>query len=94
MSSITNVLQKGEYFVSTGEVLIPYYEIQRVEINPGKEKEVHFKLHTDDLALITEEGNSIIEKGQFKITVAGSSPDETSMKLGAAKPAEAVFELR
>lgn len=55
---------------------------------------VRFKLNTEDLALITYEGNSIIERGQFKITIAGSLPGKTSQKLGAAKPAEVFFELK
>ncbi len=75
----------------------PFYDlkgIQRVTIEAGEEKEVSFQLNTGDLALITEEGNSIIEKGQFKITIGGSSPGKTSLELGAAKPVEMVFELR
>jgi beta-glucosidase len=68
--------------------------IKRVEIRPGEKKEVSFKIRIEDLTLINEEGEKVIEEGQFKITIGGSSPGKTSLKLGAPEPVEAFFELR
>lgn len=75
----------------------PLYSLKgfkRVYIEPGKKKEVSFKIRTEDLALINEKGESIIESGQFKITIGGSSPGKVSLQLGASKPIETVFTLK
>ncbi len=46
------------------------------------------------MELINNEGESVIEKGAFKIYIGSSSPSSRSLELGAALFKEAVFALR
>lgn len=61
-------------------------DFTKIFIKSGETKTVHFKLPLSAFETITKEGDSIIEKGEYIITLADSSPNETSLKLGATKP--------
>lgn len=78
-------------------VTVPKYElkaIKRANLKPGASTELTFEITPDMLKLITDEGESVLEKGQFKVYLGSSSPSDRSLKLGAVQYKEAFFTLR
>ena len=78
-------------------VRVPLYSLQqfkRMRLDSGQQTTVTFTLPSEAMQLIDEEGNSQWEKGEFQVTVGGSSPGERSVALGATRPITATFELR
>jgi len=63
------------------------------EVKAGKSKTVSFTLPKTAFETITAEGESVIEKGEYIVTVADSSPSEISQKLGATKPASVTIKI-
>lgn len=70
------------------------YGIKRVNLEAGSSKELKFEITPEMMELVNNEGESIIEKGEFKIYLGSSSPSARSLELGAAQFKEAVFTLR
>jgi beta-glucosidase len=66
---------------------------RRVHLEAGESRQVSFSIGEKELQIIDEEGNSIVEPGEFRITVGGSSPGPRSLELGAAEPAEIILSL-
>ncbi|MDB5010322.1 MAG: beta-glucosidase, partial [Mucilaginibacter sp.] len=48
---------------------------ERVTLNPGEKKTVHFTLHPDDLALLDKNNNWTVEPGKFQVMIGSSSQD-------------------
>jgi beta-glucosidase len=46
------------------------------------------------LELVNEQGERVLEKGTFRLTVGGASPGSRSTVLGAPRPATAELEVR
>ena len=65
-----------------------------IDLDPGESKEVSFEIDTEKLELINAQGERILEKGEFKITIAGASPSPRSIALGATQPVEAIFRIK
>lgn len=77
-------------------VEVPHYALKgfrRVYIKAKETQRVIFTITPDMLELIDDEGNSIIEPGEFKVTIGGSSPGEISEKRGAPTPVSAMFTV-
>lgn len=68
-------------------------DFTKIFIKSGKTETVHFELPLSAFETITQNGESILEKGEYIITLADSSPNETSLKLGATKPISIKIEL-
>ncbi|MCX2680250.1 glycoside hydrolase family 3 C-terminal domain-containing protein [Galbibacter sp. EGI 63066] len=78
-------------------VRIPNFQLQgtqRVHLQAGNSEEVNFKITPEMLELVNNEGKRVLEKGEFKIYLGGSSPMKRSLELGASKLAEAVVTLQ
>ncbi|MFP4341336.1 MAG: glycoside hydrolase family 3 C-terminal domain-containing protein [Cyclobacteriaceae bacterium] len=76
---------------------VPLYSLKafkRVNLAPGESEEVSFTITPEMMQIVNEEGESIIEKGDFKIYLGGGTPNPRSQALGASKPVEAVFTVR
>ena len=59
---------------------VTIYEIQlrgfeRIGLEPGEKKTVHFTLHPDDLALLDKNMNWTVEPGDFEVLLGSSSTD-------------------
>lgn len=70
---------------------VPQYALKafkRVSLAPGETTEVIFQLTTESLQQIDEQGNTVLEPGEYKITVGGCSPGARGIALGAPKPVE------
>ena len=48
---------------------------QRIPINPGEEKNVVFEISKEHLFLLSEQMEEVVESGDFKIMIGGSSKD-------------------
>ncbi|MBO9570647.1 MAG: glycoside hydrolase family 3 C-terminal domain-containing protein [Chitinophagaceae bacterium] len=59
--------------VTTYESILRGFE--RVSLNPGETKTVHFKLTPDDLSILDKNMNFVVEPGTFDIMVGSSSVD-------------------
>ena len=75
---------------------VPLYALKgfrRISLQAKESKTVTFTVTPDMMALIDNEGKSLIEPGEFEVTIGGSSPGKRSAKLGAPTPVEAVFTV-
>jgi beta-glucosidase len=48
---------------------------QRIHIEPGASKQVHFDMKPRDLGMVTENGDPIIAQGDYAINIGGGQPD-------------------
>lgn len=77
-------------------VLVPQYALKgfkRVTLEPGQTKMVSFELTPEDIALVNEQGQRVIEPGEFKINMGGCSPGTRGKALGASSAVEIQFEV-
>lgn len=68
-------------------------DFTKLEIKAGAVKNVSFTLPLSAFETITAEGESVIEKGEYLITIADSVPTEQSKKLGASDPVTVKISL-
>ena len=59
--------------------------IKKVNLQPGESKFIDFKISTDMLKLINDQGVAILEKGNFTIHISNSLPSKRALELGASK---------
>ncbi len=77
--------------------LVPIFDLKRVKrikLGPNQEKVLRFKLSSDDLTFVNSKGQTVLEKGQFKISIGGSLPGKRSEELGLNKAQELVIKLK
>ena len=55
---------------------------------------IKFEITPEMMELVNLEGKRILESGDFKVYIGGSSPGERSRELGISPLKEAVFTLR
>lgn len=67
---------------------------KRVNLAPGESKTVQFTITPDMMMLVNDKGESILEPGEFKVSVGGSLPIKRSVDLGATPHQEAVFNVK
>ena len=48
---------------------------QRIHLDPGESRQVHFELKNRDLSMVTEAGQPIIAAGDYTISLGGGQPD-------------------
>jgi len=78
-------------------VVVPQISLKgfkRVALEPGETKAVSFEITPELMQIVNDDGERIIEKGEFKLFIGGSSPTQRSLDLGAAQWAEDVFTVR
>jgi beta-glucosidase len=68
--------------------------MKRVKLAAGESKEVSFEVTPQMMELVTEIGDRVIEPGDFKVYISGSTPSELSGKLGAAVSVSKIFSVR
>jgi beta-glucosidase len=75
---------------------IPLYSLKgfkRITLAPGAWQKVKFTITPDIMKLVNDEGKSVLNSGNIKISIGESLPSKRSEELGAAKPAEAVLTI-
>ena len=48
---------------------------QRIHLEPGEHRTVHFELKNRDLSMVTDAGQPIIASGDYTISIGGGQPD-------------------
>jgi beta-glucosidase len=51
--------------------------IKRIHLQPGERRVVSFKIDPRQLAVITKDGRTVVEPGQFNVTIGGKQPGFT-----------------
>ena len=79
---------------STSAPLFSLKGIQRVKLGPNESKEVKFTVTPEMLELINDNGDAVLEKGEFTLWAGSGLPTERSKALGAPEPVKATLVLR
>ncbi len=48
---------------------------QRIHLESGESRKVHFELKDRDLCMVTEDGNPIVAGGEYSVSIGGGQPD-------------------
>ncbi len=75
---------------------VPLHELrgfERITLDPGESKRVAFTITARDLSLIDEQGQRVLEPGQFRVFLGGSQPDPRSVELMGQAPLEIEFAV-
>ena len=68
--------------------------IQCISLKPSESKKVVFSITPEMLEIINNQGEAIIEKGEFTLAISGSLPTERAIVLGATKPVQTKLTLK
>ena len=69
-------------------------DFRRVALQPGQSQTITFTITPEMMKIINNEGQEMLEKGEFALFIGGSSPGERSQQLGAPKPVELHFTVK
>ncbi|MGC4022579.1 MAG: glycoside hydrolase family 3 C-terminal domain-containing protein [Cyclobacteriaceae bacterium] len=75
----------------------PLYALKgfkRVKIKPNESQVVKFTISPEMLNLVNDKGESVLEPGDFKISIGGSLPGNRSETLGSAKAQQAMLTVK
>ena len=67
--------------------------IKRIKLESGESREITFEILPEQLAVVNDDGQSVIEPGDFEIYVGGSQPDPRSIRLTGKAPLKAVLKV-
>ena len=76
---------------------IPLYSLKgfkRITLAPGASQKVKFTITPDMMKLVNDEGQSVLNSGNIKISIGESLPSKRSKELGAAKPVDAMLIIQ
>ena len=76
--------------------VVPFHKLvafQRVALAAGESRTLSLTLPPAALALVNDEGQSVLEPGAFRLTVGSCSPGARGVALGAPQPLTAEFTL-
>ncbi len=82
---------------TTTTVRTPLYSLKgfkRMKLKPSASETVKFTITPEMLTLVNEKGESVLESGNFKISVGGSLPGSRSEALGAAPAQQVVLSMK
>lgn len=68
--------------------------MKRVKLKKGESQQVTFDVTPRMMELVNENGDRVIEKGEFKVTIGGCSPVSVGQKLGAAPTVSTTFIVK
>ena len=66
---------------------------QRITLEPGASQEVEFILGQEDLMMVNNDGEKVLESGEYEITVGGGQPDHRTEELTGQKVLRFTFGL-
>ena len=76
---------------------IPLYSLKgfkRISLAPGASQKVKFTITPDMMKLVNDQGQSVLNSGNIKISIGESLPSKRSEELGAAKPVESMLTIQ
>jgi beta-glucosidase len=77
-------------------VKVPIHKLigfKRVSLAPKERKTITFTVTPEMMMLVNDDGDSVLETGDFILRVGGSSPSKRSVDLGVQAPLEGKFNL-
>jgi beta-glucosidase len=66
---------------------------RRIHLKRGQSRRMHFRLPADAMRYVDENGDPVLEAGQFRLSVGSCSPGPCGERLGAARSLQAVFTV-
>lgn len=69
------------------------YGIKRISLEPGASEEVSFEITPKMMELVNNNGERVLEPGEFKVHIGGSSPGKRAVELGAAELVTTSFNV-
>lgn len=66
---------------------------QRAHLKSGEHTEITFTITPEMMKMVNDAGDRVLEPGEFRVTVGGSSPGERALRLGAATPVNMTFTV-
>jgi beta-glucosidase len=76
---------------------VPFQKLigfQRVALEPGECKELHYTVSAEAMHFINTEGNSVLEPGKFRLSIGSCVPGKRGVSLGAPEPQIAEFTVK
>lgn len=76
--------------------VVPFHKLvgfQRVALAAGESRQLKFTVDAEALKFINDDGQAVLEPGQFRLHVGGCSPSQRGQNLGAPAPVTAVFTV-
>lgn len=76
---------------------VPLYSldgVKRLKLKSGESQTISFQVTPRMMELVNDNGDRVLESGDFKVTIAGSSPSPVAQTLGAATPASIQFTMK
>lgn len=76
---------------------VPLYSldgVKRLKLKSGESQTVSFQVTPRMMELVNDNGDRVMESGDFKVTIAGSSPSPVAQTQGAATPASIQFTMK
>lgn len=67
---------------------------ERLELNPGANTTINFKITPEMMSFFNDDGQLILEPGKFRLEVGGCSPSARGQELGAPKPLVMTFTVK
>jgi len=78
-------------------VKVPTHKLisfKRMELKPGETQAVSFTITPEMMMLVDEEGEQVLEPGEFRLTIGSCSPGQRGQILGAPRPVIANFNIK
>lgn len=69
------------------------YGIKRISLEPGASQEVSFEITPKMMELVNNDGERVLEPGEFEIHIGGSSPGKRAVELGATELVTSSFNV-
>ena len=76
---------------------VPHFSLcafERIELEPGQSRQVSVRIAPRAMELVTEEGERVIEPGEFTLFAGLTAPDDRSAELTGMRPLSARFEVK
>lgn len=76
---------------------VPFHSLKgfkRIKLAPGVSKTVSFIISPKMMEIVNNEGERVLEKGEFKVQIGGSSPSLRNSVLGASNMTATDFRVR
>lgn len=77
-------------------VIVPRHKLigfKRIRLQPGASRNITFTITPEMMALVNENGDSVLEPGGFTLYIGGSSPDKRGVELGLQAALTGKFRL-
>jgi len=77
--------------------VVPFHKLvafQRIALSKGESRELNFSLSAEAMKLINDDGEAVLEPGEFRLVVGGCLPCQRGNDLGAPAPVSASFTVQ